>query len=152
MTAWGASDKIMMTIHCGLRQLTVGSDKPRVTASEDFDNIRGTICADYDSWQWVLTRLERKRKKPLTRSGWLYMWILTADNGLWQDHGDSMWSLRPAQGNNRDNRPWVLTRSCECTSSLFQSVNSADLAYLITPCRAQPISLSPREQLVSTPK
>jgi hypothetical protein len=57
------------------------------------DKIMVTIYADSDNWRWALTRPGLKYENPLTRSRQLYIWTLTADNGLSQDPGDSMWSF-----------------------------------------------------------
>jgi len=137
---------------CGLWQLMVGFDKARAIEGEVSGKITVTIRADSDNWQCTLTRPGRQHEKPLTRPWQLYVRTLTADNWLWQDHGDSMRSLRQDHSDYCDIRPSVLTRQCNCTSSLFQTIHSADLAYLITPCRAQTLLLSPREYLFSTPK
>ena len=104
-------------------QLTVGSDTTTVIAWEASD-------------------------KPAQ----LYVWILTVDNGLWHDQGDSMRSLWQDHSDYSDNRQRVLTRQCHCTSCLCQTIRNADLAYLITPFHAQTLLLSPWEHLVSTPR
>jgi len=137
---------------CRLCQLTVGCDQTTAIAWEASGKITPIIHADSDSQRWALTRLGRLCEKPLTRSGWLYVWILTADNGLWHDQGDRMQSLWQDHGDYSDNRPWVLTRQWDCTSSLYQTIQSGDLAYMITPCLAQTLSLSPHRHVVCTPK
>jgi hypothetical protein len=137
---------------CGLWQLTVGSDMTRVVGWEKSCKITATVRADSDNWQWALTRPGGQHEKPLTRSWQLYVQTLTADNELWQDEGDSMWSLWEHHGNYTDNWPWVLTSQCDCTSSLCQIVYSVDLAYIIIPCHVQTLLLSPWSYLVSTPR
>jgi len=152
----GDSMRILRRDHgdykCRLWQLTVGSDKTRAIALQASKKIAATICANSDNWRWALTSPGRSNVKPLTRSPRLYVWTLTADNGLWQEQGDSKWSLWQKHGNYSDNQLRVLTRQYDYTSSLCQRIPSADLAYLITPCCAQTLSLSAREYLVRTQK
>jgi len=117
---------------CGLWQLMVGPDKTRITTWEASNKIMASICADSDNWQCALTRPGQWHEKPLTRSWWLYVQTLTAENGLLHVQGNSMWSLWQDHGHYTDNWPWVLTRQADCTTCLCQMIHSAALVFLIT--------------------
>jgi len=67
---------------CRIWQLTVVPEKNRAIAYEASDKISATICANPNCWLWALTRLGWWCEKPLLGSERLYMWIITANNGL----------------------------------------------------------------------
>jgi len=93
-------------------ELMVGSDKRRVIACEASNRITATIGANYDNWQWTLTRPWWLHVKPETTSSRLDVPTLTTDGGISKDPGDSLKNVWQDHG--------------ECTSRLSLMTMDSD--------------------------